>query len=248
MTIHYIGFDVHCAFTEMAVVTSSGRLVQRQRLATTIPSLVEALEAVGRPRRLTFEEGGMADWLHRNLVAHADELVVCDPRRNGLVAKDSDKDDPLDAAKLAQLYRGGYLKAVHHPESLERSLLKQHVSLYHDRVKQRVREANRILARLRSHGLFVKEAEFAHVDDRGELLRQLPQNGMLRSDLMLLWQSYDLLAGQVEHLRKSLTSLAQGHEPIQRFQQLPGFGWIRAATFYVYVDTPWRFRSKSSLW
>jgi hypothetical protein len=48
-------------------------------------------------------------------------LVVCEPRRNPLIAKDSDKDDPIDAEKLAQLYRGGYLKPVHHPESLDRA-------------------------------------------------------------------------------------------------------------------------------
>ena len=65
---------------------------------------------------------------------------------------------------------------------------------------------------------------------------------------MLLWQGYDVMAGQVEHLRRSLTALAQGHEPIRRFQELPSFGWVRAATFCVCMDTPWRFRSKSCLW
>jgi transposase len=25
-------------------------------------------------------------------------------------------------------------------------------------------------------------------------------------------------------------------------------GWIRAATLYAYLDTPWRFRSKAALW
>jgi hypothetical protein len=55
-------------------------------------------------------------------------LVVCEPRRNPLIAKDSDKDDPIDAEKLALLYRGGYLKPVHHPESLDRAIFKRHVA------------------------------------------------------------------------------------------------------------------------
>ncbi|MBI1916970.1 MAG: transposase [Planctomycetes bacterium] len=79
-------------------------------------------------------------------------MTVCDPRRNHLIAKDSDKDDPIDAEKLAQLLRGGYLKAVHHPQSLERAVFKQLVLLYHDRVRQQVREANRVMAYLRRHG------------------------------------------------------------------------------------------------
>jgi transposase len=35
---------------------------------------------------------------------------------------------------------------------------------------------------------------------------------------------------------------------VVRFQELPGIGWIRAATLYVFLDTPWRFPSKSALW
>lgn len=53
---HYIALDVHCPFTEMAVVTQAGRLTQRQRHSTTIPELVRAIEAVPRPRVVVFEE------------------------------------------------------------------------------------------------------------------------------------------------------------------------------------------------
>jgi transposase len=45
-----------------------------------------------------------------------------------------------------------------------------------------------------------------------------------------------------------LLALARQEEVVRRFQAVPGIGWIRAATFYAYVDTPWRFRSKSALW
>jgi hypothetical protein len=42
--------------------------------------------------------------------------------------------------------------------------------------------------------------------------------------------------------------LAKQEEVIQRFEALPGISWIRAATLYAYLDTPWRFRSKAALW
>jgi transposase len=245
---HYIGLDVHCAFTEMAVVTQAGRLTKRQRCATTIPALREALDAVARPRAVAFEEGPLADWLWRNLHDHVEELTVCDPRRNRLIAKDADKDDPLDAEKLAQLLRGGYLKAVHHPESLERAVFKQLVLLYHDRVRQRVREANRVMASLRRHGVFVREKAFVAREDRAALLQGLPPARLLAANLNLLWDSYDLAAEQVRTMRRRLVEAARQEEVIERFTQLPGIGWVRAATFFVYVDTPWRFASKASLW
>jgi transposase len=248
MTVHYIAFDVHCQFTEVAVMTPSGRVTRRTRCGTTIPELVEVLESIRQPRRLTFEEGPMADWLYRNLLGRVEELLVCDPRRNQLIAKEGEKDDSIDAAKLAELYRGGYLKAVHHPRSLQRSILKQHVGLYHDRVRQRVREANYLIAQLRRHGVVVNEAAFSDPNHRPLLLTLLPKSMLLRSDLELLWRGYDVAAEQEAQMRCSLTQQAQRHEPVRRFQQLPGYGWIRAATFYVYVDTPWRFPRKSALW
>jgi hypothetical protein len=65
-TQHFIALDVHCAFCEMVVMTSSGRITRRERLSTTIHDLVTALEGVRRPKKLTFEEGPLADWLTRN--------------------------------------------------------------------------------------------------------------------------------------------------------------------------------------
>jgi transposase len=248
MVAHYIALDVHCPFTELAVVDSKGRLVKRERLSTAIPTLVDALERIGGKRHLTFEEGPMADWLARSLRERVDDLIVCEPRRNHLIAKDSDKDDPLDAEKLAQLLRGGYLKAVHQPESLARSVFKQHVALYYDRVRQKTRDANRIMAQFRRHGVFVRERQFADATSRRELLAQLPRQALLRQDVLLLWESYDLAVKQVCTVRHRLIQRAGKEEVIRRFCEVPGFGWIRAATIFVYVDTPWRFRGKAPLW
>jgi hypothetical protein len=61
--------------------------------------------------------------LWRNLREAVDQLVVSEPRRNRLIAKDGDKDDDLDAEKLAQLLRGGYVKAVYQVQTLVRALL-----------------------------------------------------------------------------------------------------------------------------
>ncbi len=47
------------------------------------------------------------------------------------------------------------MKPVHHPDTWERAWFKQVVQLYHDRVRNRVRQANRIMGQLRGHGVFV---------------------------------------------------------------------------------------------
>ena len=246
--VQYIAWDVHCAFTEMAVVDARGRVVKRERTATRIADLTMVLEEVPKPRWLTFEEGPMSGWLYRAFHDQVEKLVVCEPRRNHLVAKDSDKDDPIDAAKLAQLLRGGYLKAVHQKNSLEGAVFKQFVGAYHDAVRDRVRLSNLILAHLRRFGVFSSEREMHDAEARKALLRQLPKHHLLRDLLELQWRSYDLQAEQVKTMRDLLEREARVEPTIRSFEQVPGFGWIRAATFFAYVDTPWRFISKQALW
>jgi transposase len=112
-TEYFIAMDTHCRTTDACIKTARGKLVRRVHLATGIPQLRELIESVPRPRRLCFEESSMAGWLHRNLKEYVDELIVCDPRRNAHIAKDGDKDDPIDAEKLNDLYRSNHLKAVH---------------------------------------------------------------------------------------------------------------------------------------
>jgi len=180
MVSHYIALDVHCGFSEIAVVTERGKLVRRERCETAIPSIVERLSAVRRPRRVTFEEGPLADWLSRELRPHADEVLVCEPRRNHWIARDADKDDPIDAFKLAELYRGGFLKKVHQADSLERSLLKQQVLLYHDRVRDRVRQGHQLVAVCRRHGAFVKAADLRDDAEWKQCLDRLPAGSLLR--------------------------------------------------------------------
>ena len=77
----------------------------------------------------------MADWGYRLLRPFANEVLVCDPRRNRLISCDGGKDDSVDPGKLAELYRLNALRVVHHPE--QRAMMNQRrwVWLYHDQVE-----------------------------------------------------------------------------------------------------------------
>ncbi len=246
--IHFIAFDVHCATTEMVAMTASGRITKRGHYPTTIPALVEAVQSVRRPRNLTFEEGPLAGWLKRNLQRHVDELVVCEPRRNSLIAKDSEKDDPIDALKLAQLYRGGYVKPVHHPETLGRAVFKEHVIFYHKSVRERVRLVNQAIAQCRQHGVIVQESQLVSGEKRDKVLLLLPKNDLLHFDMKWLLHTYDAAVEREKACGKELVRRARRIDEIRRFTELPGISWIRSATFYAFIDTPWRFKSKSALW
>ena len=143
MATRFVAMDVHAAFTQIVALSPKGQVVFGARCDTTIPDLVAALDEIDGRKRLTFEEGPLAGWLYRNLRGRVDELIVCEPRRNALIAKEGDKDDPIDARKLADLYRGGYLKAVHQTSD-ERVAFKDHVAFYHSQKVKRVSLGNNL--------------------------------------------------------------------------------------------------------
>lgn len=245
---HYTALDTHKDSCEMAVVIPSGKVVKRDRCPTNIPSLVEMISHVKRPRILTFEEGPMAGWLARNLRPHVDELIVCDPKRNAHIAKDGDKDDPIDAEKLAQLLRGGYLKEVHQVDDIDRTVLKQQVGLYHDRVRERVRQGHQLTSLLRRHGVFASISDLAAPEERRRCWGRMPPRAVMLRGLDKIWATYEMLCQHEQELEQDLVRLARREEPVRRFTALPGIMWIRAATFYAYIDTPHRFDKKTALW
>lgn len=245
---HCIGVDTHSQFCEVAILNPDGELMRRQRCGTSIPALRAIVEAVPGPRRLVIEEGPLAGWLWRNLRGLVAEMVVSEPRRNRLIAKDGDKDDDLDAEKLARLLWGGYVKKVHQLDTESQAVFRQHVSLYHERVNNRVAQGHRIWSLFRRHGVVIRQKDFIDREDRPELLERLPLQPVLREDVESLWESYDMALAQEARFRQTLVKVAKEHEVVRRFVELPGVGWVRAATLFVFLDTPWRFRKKEALW
>ena len=250
-TEYFITMDTHCRTTDVCIKTAGGKLVRREHLQTGIPQLREVIQSVPHPRRVAFEEGALAGWLYRNLQPAADELIVCDPRRNAHVAKDGDKDDPIDAQKLNDLYRGGFLKAVHQQDSSEKAAIKQVIGMYHDRVAHRVGEGNRLLALGKRWGVLLKRSTLQEVDARQALQTCLAQAGVPERIQMLageLWEGLELALRQEQALYAQLCAMVKKDKVMSRVAELPGYGPIRSATLISYLDTPWRFKSKSALW
>ena len=244
----FIGLDTHGSFCAMAVVDGNGKLLRRGQCATTISKLRELLDKVPRPRHLAFEEGPLANWLYRNLQNDVDSLIVAEPRRNRLICCEGDKDDPVDAEKLANLLRGGYLKGVHQTETLDGSVFKQLVAQYYREVRRRVAAGLQITGLLKQHGIMARAKDYRSAEDRANVLTQLPEHALLREMMTSLWTEYDAVCKREDAWRKRLVQRAKQDALVVRLTELPGVQWIRAATLRVYLDTPWRFRNKKSLW
>ncbi len=245
MATSYIGADVDSKMTEVAV--DDGRQILRYRVPTTIPALKAVLGDIGGRKALTFEEGPMAHWLYRHLKDDVTELIVCDPRRNRLITDDGDKADPIDAEKLAELLRGRHLRAVYHSDDDGQVLLKEWVSLYHDRVRDAVRQVNKIRARCRMYGLRPPRGALRNEKIRQRWLKELGRHPVV-DQLRLLQEGLETNRRQVRLARRMLGRMARKYPVLMAWQEVPGIGLIRAVTLLAYLDTPWRFSGPKKLW
>jgi len=246
MSTYYIGADVHSNSTELAI-EKRGKIVARYSIPTSIPAIVNVLDSIQGKKYLAVEEGPMSGWLYRNLHDKLEQFISSDPRRNKLIASDGDKDDKIDAGKLAYLLRGGFLRAIHHSDDDGRAELKHWVSLYHDRVRDAVRGINKIRARCRMHGVKIPRAALRDPARRIGWLQKTNYRP-LANQLKMLWIGYDATVQQVKFAKCQLSTLSKKYDIIQQWSLLPGIGLIRATTIFAYLDTPWRFKKKNKLW
>src|SRR6202140_3034452 len=112
----YIGLDVHQATISVAVLDSKGKLVMESVFETKATTLLEFIQGLRGSLYVTLEEGTSAAWLYDLLKPHVTKVVVCDPRKNALL-KAGNKNDRIDARKLAELLRAELLTPVYHGES-----------------------------------------------------------------------------------------------------------------------------------
>ncbi len=112
----YIGLDVHQATISATVLDSTGKLLMESILETKAATILQFVHGLRGSLHVTFEEGTCAHWLHDLLKPHASQVVVCDPRKNALL-KTGNKNDRIDARKLADLLRSGLLSPVYHGEN-----------------------------------------------------------------------------------------------------------------------------------
>jgi transposase len=245
--MHYIGMDCHITTLDFAVVNEAGRLVKADRVATSVNGLMGFVKTLPRPRTIYIEEGTLAAWALETCVRFGEKLVITDPKQNHWIGSSGQKDDPLDALKLAQLARGGYIKEIHHPVG-QRRRFRELMIAYHDAVRSTTRIKNKIKAKFRQNGILCTGATVYSETYREEWKGKLPQETTLLLILKGLWRQME----QCEQTEKELLAVARAqakrYPEIKHFEALPGIGFIHAATISAMLETPYRFADKRKVW
>src|ERR1700726_3779475 len=187
----YIGLDVHQATISVAVLDSAGKLVMEAILETKAEAVLQLIHGLRGSLHVTFEEGTCAAWLHDLLKSHVTKVLVCDPRKNALL-KEGNKNDRIDARKLANLLRSGLLSAVYHGENGVRTL-KELARSYLAITQDLTRVMNRLEALYRSWAIPCAGQSIYAPRYRSEWLGKISEAGVRRR-AELYYQQFDALA------------------------------------------------------
>ena len=241
----YIGMDVHQASISVAVMDVKGKLIMECVLETKAATILEFIRGLRGTLAVSFEEGTSAAWLHDLLSPHVGRLMVCDPRKNALL-KDGNKNDRVDARKLAELLRTNQVKAVYHEKHGTRAL-KELGRSYLTLTKDMTRVMNRIKGVYRSWAIPCAGTKVYSPRHRGEWLAQLVEPGVrLRAEH--LYQQLDSLEPVRLEAGRQLLLESRKHAAVKLLRQIPSIGPIRAALLVALLQTPNRFRTKRQLW
>jgi transposase len=245
MDIKYIGMDIHKEAISIAVMNGDGKVVMESIIETKASTILQFIHGVRGDLHVTFEEGTWAAWLYDLLKPHVTKLVVCDPRKNALL-KEGNKSDKIDARKLADLLRGGYLRSVYHGENGLRTL-KELSRTYLTVSKDLTRVMNRLKALYRGWGIPCGGQQVYAPRHRLEWLDKIGEAGVRRR-AEFFYQQLDALRALRQAVRRDLLADSRKQSATKLLRQIPYIGPIRAALLIALIQTPYRFRTKRQLW
>jgi transposase len=241
----YIGLDVHQATISVAVVDCAGKLVMEAILETKAETILQFIRGLRGSVHVTLEEGTCAAWLHDLLKPHVASVLVCDPRKNALL-KAGNKNDRIDARKLADLLRTGLLSPVYHGENGLRAL-KELARSYLALNRDVTRVMNRLKAIYRSWGIACPGQRVYAPRYRFEWLGKISE-AAVRHRAEIYYQQLDGLRSLRQQVRRELLAEGGKQSATKLLRQIPSIGPIRAALLIALMQTPHRFRTKRQLW
>ena len=235
--VKYIGLDAHSSTCTFNVTDDRGREIDNTTIESNGRLLVKYIRGIEGIKKLTFEECELSNWLYEILRPEVDELIVCNPVANKDYKKI--KTDKMDARKLSNLLRGGFLISVYHDGS-ERERFRSLMSGYQDLIEEGVRLKNRYKSLFRKSGKKVKgEAVY---NDESFL------EGLKRDDFKFIGSQIYGLLEKMEDSRqeyiKEIIRYSKRFKEIKHLKSIPGIGWIQAAKIVSQVIDPERFASK----
>lgn len=243
----YIAIDLHSNSSTIGYMNKEGKYIAQQQFKTSAVNLINQITAIAADRKhLTIEQGNMTFWAADLLAGYVDELIICDPRRNGLICRAENKNDRTDTLNLCDLLRLGALKEIWRPEQMGiRRLFYGQVKEY-QRVTKTLSIHKRQLGDMLRHWGISRKIRDKDYRDPAELLSGVTRP-LLAEELEEKIRFIRQIEVQKKRQKQRFIRTGRQFWEISEFMKIPGVAEVGAHTFSGYVQTPHRFRRPGQL-
>lgn len=232
-----IGIDLGDKMSHYAILSGEGTLVEEGTFRNQVESI--RLHFSGKPARIALEAGSQSAWISRELKQLGHEVIVANARQLKWITAGDNKQDRVDAHKLARLARAdeGLLAPVEHrtaEQQADLSVIRSRDALVRSRTL--LVNAARGIAKGIGHRLpktitltFGKRATAA-----------LPEN--LVPALTLLLGQIDKLSEGIAEYEARIAAIAAQRPEVKPLTSIPGVGTLTALTFTLTLGRSSRFQ------
>jgi transposase len=128
----FVGMDVHKNYLQVAVLDEKGKVLNNSRIDNNLMKVNEFFDRL-RPRsntKVVMESSGMWYNIYKSLRKKNLDVRLSNPAKTRAIASAKIKTDKLDAVKLADLLRGGYIAECYIPtrETMDLRELVRHMA------------------------------------------------------------------------------------------------------------------------
>jgi len=240
---HYIGFDVHKKSIQFCMKLASGQIVEEGRLPATRAALTAWAARQERPWKGALEATMFSAWIYDTLRPHAAELKVAHSALLKAIAASKHASDRLDARKIADLVRVGWIPGVWMAPPEIRSLRLQ-LRYRNLVVRQATQVKNRIASTLMEQGVEYTQSRLHGKKYFHALLERLDEVPEPVRDLLRTSRgSLEMFACVQRLLLQRLSREKVLAERVRLLQTIPGVGPVTALTWALEIGDPQRFRS-----
>ena len=246
----YIGIDLHRKTFTMAAINSEGELLLLLQLDTNADNLVAAVQAVSADEKiLTVEEISPTRWALGVVMEHVDDAFANDPKHNAWIAKDSNKNDAVDALKQAKLNRLGELNPIYYEADDDRYAFKVGIQHYHDIKAKVITSKNQIKAHLFRAGVQYPDGDQVYSSKNRAYYLGLMIDGPWRSRLEFFYRYYDFLISEKKAAQHQYETYAKDkdYKEIANMLTIDGAGTESVHTFVATIMNPDRFDTSGQL-
>ena len=243
----YVGLDLGSSQCYQTVINSDGALALARSIPTSEHHLRAAFTNLQGDVRVHLEAGELSNWVASIIQPLVAEVIVSHPRSLAWIGKDSQKDDKVDAKKLAELLRIGRVHQVFYQSDNSRQTFKYLVTHYEQLSREQARFKAKIKARLRTLGIIGKDSRLFSNNGQTALLDEI-KSVSIKLMLTQWFAVLDQMLASFDNAKRAMIEFSKQFQEVKLLQTAPGVGIITAFRFVAYLQTPHRFSNKRKLW